>query len=102
MKIYIAGPITDNPHYKEQFKAAELTLIEKGHAVINPVKNEGFTYKEYIDMGLFQLMQCDAIFMLEGWYDSKGATLEHCYATTIGIKVFYQKEANLWQRMSRS
>lgn len=36
MKIYIAGCITDNPDYKEQFKQAEERLKAQGHTVINP------------------------------------------------------------------
>ena len=50
MKVYIAGAITDNPYYFEQFKQAESYLIFKGHAVISPVKNLGFEYKEYINI----------------------------------------------------
>ena len=92
MKIYIAGSITDNPDYKEQFEKAEKMLISKGHAVINPVKNLGFSYKDYIDMGLCELMHCDAIYLLKGFETSMGATLEHLYANTTGIKII--KEAN--------
>ena len=44
MKVYIAGKITGNPDYYEQFAEAEKLLTEQGHAVINPVKSNGFTY----------------------------------------------------------
>ena len=87
MKVYIAGSITNNPNYLQQFAEAESHLIALGHAVINPVKNDGFSYKEYIDMGLCELMRCDAIYLLPGWGSSPGARLEHVYAVTTGLEV---------------
>lgn len=87
MKIYIAGKITGNPNYKEQFAAAEKKLKAEGHQVINPTwKPEGLPYKQYIDMGLMELQQCDVIYLLSNWKDSKGARMEYIYALTVGLK----------------
>ena len=90
MKIYIAGAISNNPGYEQQFKAAEEKLKAEGHTVINPAKNPGYDYKSYIYMGLFELMHCDAIYMLKGWFNSEGAKLEHCYAVIVGLKTIYE------------
>lgn len=87
MKIYIAGKITGNPNYKEQFAVAEERLKAEGHQVINPTwKPLGLPYKQYIDMGLMELSQCDAIYLLSNWKDSKGARMEYIYALTVGLE----------------
>lgn len=91
MKIYIAGPITNDVDYKLKFAKAEKKLLSMGYTVINPVKNDGFTYKEYIDIGLNELMRCDAVYLLNGWKNSNGARLEYAYARVTKMRVF--KEA---------
>ena len=91
-KIYIGGRITDNPNYIKEFETAEKLLISQGHAVINPVKNEDFTYKDYIDMGLNELMKCDILYLLKGWERSSGALLEFYYAKTVGLGIFCESE----------
>jgi len=91
LKIYLAGRITGNPNYKEQFEKKQKELEAQGHIVINPVKPEGFNYKDYIDMGLCELKYCDAIYMLKGWEYSEGATLEHHYAETVRMIIYYEE-----------
>lgn len=90
MKIYIAGSISNDPDYYNKFAEAEKKLIAEGHAVVNPVKSDGFEYKEYIDMGLCQLMRCEAIYLLKGYENSIGAMLEKHYAETVRLEILYQ------------
>ena len=87
MKVYIAGKITGNPDYINQFAEAEKELKASGHTVLNPVKDKGFSYKEYIDMGLCELMKCDGIYLLDGWQESSGARLEFLYAMVTDMVV---------------
>lgn len=92
MKIYISGAISNNANYKKQFAAAEEALIAAGHDVMNPARNTGDSYKEYIDKGLMQEMACDAIYLLPGWKESNGAKLECAYASTVGMKIIFSQE----------
>lgn len=92
MKVYIAGSISNNTLYKQQFNNKAKELEEQGHTVINPVKPLGFDYKDYIDMGLSELSKCDVIYMLNGWNKSRGARLEYHYAKTVGIKIVYESD----------
>lgn len=102
MKIYIAGAITNDSNYKKNFEIAETILKSRGFTVLNPVKNEGFTYQEYIDMGLNELSKCDAICLLDGWNKSKGARLELHYALTTGIEVILMCDIDVLKEMEES
>ncbi|MFR7590243.1 MAG: DUF4406 domain-containing protein [Longibaculum sp.] len=92
MKVYIAGPISNNNDYRKQFSDVEWILKSYGHVVINPVKDLGFDYKDYIDMGLIELSKCDAICLLKGWKNSDGAKLEFLYAKTVGLKIIHERD----------
>lgn len=92
MNIYISGSISKNPNYKEQFAVAERQLIAAGHTVVNPARNTGNSYKEYIDKGLSQEMKCDAIYMLSGYKESTGAMLELQYAKAVEMKIIFEQE----------
>lgn len=94
MKIYISGSISKNPDYKEQFRKAEANLKLAGYEVINPIKNRGKSYKELIDKGLLQLMECDTICLLPGFEESTGAMLELEYAKAVELKIMYMEDLN--------
>ena len=100
MKVYISGAITNDPNYKKKFRRAEKLWEKKGVEVVNPAKNKGENYKEYIETGIFQLMNCNTIYMLKGWEDSKGARLEHRIAEKCGYNIIYEKD-NEKKRLKR-
>lgn len=85
MKIYIAGRITGNPHYKAQFKATAAMLQEEGHTVLNPAElPEGMKPADYMRICFAMLESADVVFFQRGWEVSKGAKLEYDYARYIG------------------
>lgn len=87
MKIYISGPITDNPNYKEDFERAE-DFINKYYpeseiinpALVNSYLPKSTTHREYMTMSFVMLDMAEAIFMINGWEGSRGANQEYGYA----------------------
>lgn len=82
MIIYIAGKMTGLPDLgRAAFfaKAAELEM--KGHIVLNPaVFPTGMPKAAYMPICMAMIDAADAIYMLDGWYDSPGANIEWEYA----------------------
>jgi len=112
--VYLSGKMTGitKEDYTQRFSiAAENCIAEILESdevsddcfchVVNPVElgeelednmiGEIPTWYDYMVHDLHELLNCDAIYMLKGWEDSKGAKIEHNLAKGLGIKVFYQK-----------
>lgn len=96
MKIYISGAITGTDDYMERFREAEKKLTAAGHRVYNPAyansfMPEGTTYEEYMMVAFTLLEMADAIYMLEGWQDSRGANREYGYAVAKGYTIMEER-----------
>lgn len=99
MKIYIAGPITGiKPTvYKRNFARACEEVLSQGHAPISPIGNtadprDKDEWVGYMRAGLKQLLDCDAILMIDGWEKSRGARIEFWTAATLGMPIFKMGE----------
>ena len=80
-KAYIAGKITGNKNYKQEFMDAEEELVKEGCAVMNPSFMQiGFEQEEYHHVCMAMIDVCDVVCFLPTWVDSKGAHLEMGYA----------------------
>lgn len=91
-KVYISGPITGTKDYLARFEEIETAFARQGVEVINPAKvnanlPESTTWEEYMRISLCMLGMCDGIYMMEGWQQSRGASLEYAYARGMGITV---------------
>ena len=90
--VYLAGKITNDPDYKENFKEAEDYFNSLGgYVVLSPtiLPDKGFEYYAYIRMSMAMLNECEAVCMIPGWHESQGAKSEYEYATTMGREIFY-------------
>lgn len=117
--IYIAGPMTGYQNYNfAAFDKARDKLNAEGWTVISPAdidRENGFdalkgddpeiVTKEFMRRAmradLDALQRVDAIYMLEGWEKSKGATAEYHVAKWRGIEVMFEipfKDFDIYDR----
>lgn len=99
MKAYISGRISGiNLNLaRSRFDEAEQLLLSVGFDdVYNPMKHQDCeTWHQYMRRDIIELMNCDVIFMLNGWELSKGARIEQSIATQIEMPILYETERRL-------
>ena len=98
MKVYIAGKVTGLPKDEifRKFYESEKSLKQAGYTVMSPatlVLNEGFDHSDYMHICFAMIDVCDAVYMQKDWQDSKGAKLEHQYASGSVKQIFYEDES---------
>lgn len=94
-KIFISGPITNVPDYKERFSKAEEELRKMGYtSIMNPsvLPSEGFDYEDYLNITITMMRCCDAVVFLDGWRLSTGAHTERVFAIRKGMTLLYGLE----------
>lgn len=92
--IYIAGPMTGKvDHNYPAFRSAAQFLRDKGWTVFSPAEicEPGMPWSCCMRKDLAELVKCEAIFMLSGWKESKGATLELHVAERLGMTVIFER-----------
>lgn len=97
MKIYLSGPISGIENYKENFAAAEREAREKlsdwEPEIFNPaniILPKDATHEDYMKICMQKLADCDTIYMLNGWQESRGACREYGYALGRQMAIFRQ------------
>lgn len=115
-RIYIAGPMRGYEKFNfPAFDEAEKELTDYGWDVVSPaaldrkagfdpntiddpnydwrdLKRIGFSLTDAVRRDAEALGTCQAIYMLDGWRDSKGAIAEKAIAEWLGLKVLYENE----------
>jgi hypothetical protein len=90
-RLYCSGPMSNLPdHNFPAFRAAAEKLRAAGYDVEDPSEKgflEGWTWADYLRHDLRVMFDCDALAMLPGWLDSRGANLEVHVAKALGMPV---------------
>ncbi len=91
MRTYLAGPMTGHPDLNfPLFHAEARRLRDSGHEVVNPAEinvDPAKGWEDCMRADIAELVKCEAIAMLPGWQQSRGATLEHHIAMQLGLRV---------------
>jgi hypothetical protein len=116
MKIYVAGPMRGIKDFNfPAFHRATFLLRALGHSVFNPAERDedvhgkeimktetgdlgeavqkGFSLREAFAADMkYIALEADAVFMLRGWAQSKGAKAEVALAEALELKIFHSIE----------
>ena len=97
MRIYLSGQITGIENYKKNFEIAEREAREKlsdwEPEIFNPaniILPDTATHEDYMRICMRELAKCDAIYMLNGWENSRGACREYGYALGARMMILHQ------------
>jgi len=93
-KIYIEGKITgeESTVYK-RFSHAEYQLKTMGFIPVNPLflsPDDDNQWESYIRESIKHLVDCDGIYLLEGWETSRDALLRYNIAKSLNFLILDQ------------
>ena len=91
--IYIAGKITGNDNFIDDFTKAEIELIRRGYTkIINPccLSKLNLDHEQFMTITLSMVDVADELYMLKNWEDSNGARKEYLYAVSKDKVIVYE------------
>lgn len=102
MKVYIAGKITGDPNYKDNFYNGKRAMEMEGHTVLNPADlPEGMRPADYMRI-CFAMIDCsDVVAFLPNWQESRGAYLEYDYCQYVGKQTMFLESMTSYQNLTK-
>lgn len=92
-RIYIAGKISglDPDIVRVRFGEAAKFLTSEGWTVVNPAaKGIMSNWKKAMLMGIRELFDCNAIYLLTNWMNSTGARIEYSIAVEMNKSIYWE------------
>jgi Domain of unknown function (DUF4406) len=107
-RLYIAGPMAGLPDLnRPRFREAAAAVAASGVFAVNPhdippwehpgpcpasyaISDSGHSAACHLRTCLAIVLSCDAVLLIEGWQNSRGAQIERAVARDVGIPTFTQ------------
>lgn len=98
LKIYIAGPVTGVPNYKDAFYKGVveveqmLCYIDRPFVIITPLDicEDDWSWGKSMFFCIKTLLGCNMVYFLRNWEKSKGASIEHKISKFLLKPIVYQ------------
>lgn len=90
--VFISGPMTGKESFnRHSFFCAAQRLHSCGYNTLNPATlPDGLMHEQYMDITLVMLSHANAIYLLDGWHESKGARMELSQAYDLSLPVMFE------------
>ena len=88
--VYISGPMTGMPDLNRcAFTFAEGRILAHGMKPVNPhtLCDPSWDWNKCMRADVTALCACDALLLLPGWENSKGAKAEKAAADALGLEI---------------
>lgn len=93
-KVYISGKISGIEETAPAlFEASEQYLRNNGYEPVNPLTithAHDKSWHSYMREDIRALCECDAIYLLANWHDSRGAMVEYMIAQHLELTIMHQ------------
>ena len=113
LKIFISGKvgkIVSEDHYNQIYNDFELRekylkQFDSDYKIVNPMKlcKPSWSWLHCMVVCIWNLLFCDAVYMMYGWQTSRGSRIEHNVAKILNKYVLYWEHSpNAIQEISKN